>query len=150
GRHDADDSVRQAVQVDGTTKNAGISTEALEPKAVAKNDFKFVTGLFFLRSEGTANKRRNTEGREKTGGSLDAIKTNRVAETGEIERVGFEGADALEADGLTAESDEVALTPGEIVAEVGDGPCPPGHNDAVGSRISEGLEENGIDDTENG
>src|SRR5947209_6934157 len=80
GRHDADDGVGEAIEVDGTADGVWISAEALEPEAVAEDGFEFVAGLFFFGGEGAADERRSTESGEETGGSFDAIETNGIAE----------------------------------------------------------------------
>ena len=107
--------------------------------------------VFFI-EKCAAEKRRNAHGAEKSGGGADAVNANRIARAGEIETSGFEYADILETFCVALEILKCAGAPGNfVVAEVDAGRrLAPGEDDAFGVRIRERLEENGVDDAEDG
>src|SRR5262249_13800988 len=117
GRHDADDGVSEAIEIDGAADGRGITAEVIHPQTIAQDGFQLVAGFFFLFGESAAEKRRNAERREKSSRGTDTVKTEGIAGASEVEGVRLKGAEAVEGCGAALEGDEVALAPGKVRAE---------------------------------
>src|SRR5580692_194652 len=95
-RHDADNCVGLFVQPDGLPEDARIAVVLVLPERIRKLDDVVGTGTIFFGSEGAAEERRNSQRRKGGGGNSSSPNAERLALSGEVEAIAFEGCHAGE------------------------------------------------------
>ena len=145
---DAEDGVGLVAERERGADNVGVAAELALPEAVADDDEVAAVGGILLRREGAAEDDGRAEEAEVGFRDVDAVDLLRDG-AGEVEAGTAEvvGGDVLEDFGLFAPEIELgrgSAGPGAVGREV--------HHldDTVGVGIGEGLEEDGVDDGEDG
>jgi hypothetical protein len=148
--HDADDGSRHATSAEGLADGGGIAVEIALPRAPGEDDFTVVAVGGFDGEKGAAEDGMNAEHVEEVGFDIEAADDFRVV-SGRGEAVGV----VLD-EGDTGEGFGIALPVEEMRGVVGQraggqlGHVFAQHDEAVGTGEGEGLEQDRVDDREDG
>ena len=150
--HDADDSVGVAVEVDGFADGSGIVGVMSLPEFVAEDDLAVLAWVVFVRAEDAAVDGFDSEGREEVcadGAGGDGFG---FACAGDVKACSGVDGHLVEEAGLLLPVEEVGGGDGEgrHAGKAGLGRRVPYLHDAVGVAIGKGLEENFVNDAEDG
>src|SRR5262249_14306075 len=85
--HDADYSVRQAIDLDGLAKDVGIGTVAALPQTVAQDDLVVFAELFLLREKGAASDRSHAQNVEEVGADSKRLYLLRLGVASKVDLV---------------------------------------------------------------
>ena len=145
---DSDDGVWLVAEREGAADDVGIASEFALPEAVADDDDFAAVGRVFLRGEGAAQHDGRAKEAEVGFADVDAVDLLGMV-AGEVEAGAAEvvGGDVLKDAGLLPPVVELGGRSGGSFAL---GRCEQELDDAVGVGIGERLEQDGVDDGEDG
>ena len=146
-RHDSDDGVGGAVQEQGLAKDAGVARKAAFPELVGEDHDAGSARAELLVAEGAAERRRASEHAETVARHFAAVLVGGTLGTGEGQVLPVRQADVLE--GVNALTKDLCVG-GRHAGWLALGIDLVQAVEAIGIRVGQGTQQDGVDDAEYG
>src|SRR5262245_700091 len=149
-RHDSDDHAPLTVDGDEPADDVLIAAEAALPEVVADNSYPVLTRLLFVYRELSSDLRSHSSDREEIGCDINACGSLRIAVFREIGGIESECGDLLESPRISPEFANIYRNRTHWIVQSYHRAIHPQHDDPVRFAVSQRLEQNSIDDAEDG